>query len=59
MFLLMIMVSWHWELQERTHGSVLSHLSLEALHREQDSVSLRVLLPGTRKPLRLTSVLLL
>lgn len=27
--------------RQHTHGSVLSHLSLEALHREQDRVNLR------------------
>jgi len=29
------------ERRQHTHGSVLSHLSLDALHREQDRVNLR------------------
>ena len=32
---------YHVERRQRTHGSSLSHLSLDARHREQDRVNLR------------------
>ena len=40
---------------QHTHGSFLSHLSLDALHREQERVNLRTLAFESEETLVLTS----